>query len=141
MADGTMTRTECEAFLAGVHVRVLAVDEPGRGPHALPIWYQYSDGELRMRVADDSRKAALLRDAGRATLTVQSEEVPYKYVSVEGPVHVLAHGGGYDELAVATHYLGPELGPWYVENAGAEESTIVILTPEHWRSFDFAKIF
>ena len=30
--------------------------------------------------------STLLDAAGRATLTVQTEEPPYKYVSVEGPV-------------------------------------------------------
>jgi hypothetical protein len=33
MADpGAMTKTEREVFLADVHVGVLAVEEPGRGP-------------------------------------------------------------------------------------------------------------
>ncbi len=136
-----MTSDERAAFLADVHVGVLAIDEPGRGPHALPIWYRYVDGRIEMRVDEDSRKAALLRAAGRATLTVQTETPPYKYVSVEGPVR-LETTDDYDDLALAARYLGPELGQWYVENNSVEgHSTLAVLTPEHWRSFDFAKIF
>lgn len=133
-----MTRAEREAFLADVHIGVLAIDEPGRGPHALPIWYQYAGGECTMRIGDESRKAQLLRAAGRATLTVQTEIAPYRYVSVEGPVRIV-DGADYDDLAMATRYLGPEWGKWYVEHAGAEETMLVVLTPEHWRSFDFSK--
>ena len=39
-----MSRDEREAFLADLHVGILAIDEPGRGPMAMPIWYIYKDG-------------------------------------------------------------------------------------------------
>jgi len=137
---GTMTSAEREAFLADVHVGVLAVDEPGRGPHALPIWYQYRDGEVLIGIEGSSRKAALLRDAGRATLTAQTETAPYLYVSVEGPV--VLEPASHDDLAMATRYLGAELGAWYAqENPSTEDSVTVRLRPEHWRTFDFSKLF
>ena len=140
MALGNMTRGEREAFLAGLHVGVLAVDEPGRGPHALPIWYDVVDGEVIARIDGNSRKAVLLQAAQRATLTVQTETAPYQYVSVEGPVTVAPRA--FDDLALAVRYLGPELGPWYAENnAPDEHSTVLTLRPEHWRTFDFGKLF
>jgi PPOX class probable F420-dependent enzyme len=137
---GTMTVAERESFLAAVHVGVLAVDEPGRGPHALPVWYLYEDGEVLIGIDGSSRKAALLRAAGRASLTVQTESAPYQYVSVEGPV--VLEPATHDELALATRYLGAELGPWYVEhNPRTEDSLTVRVRPERWRTFDFAKLF
>jgi nitroimidazol reductase NimA-like FMN-containing flavoprotein (pyridoxamine 5'-phosphate oxidase superfamily) len=140
MADGHMTRDEREAFLADVHIGVLAVDQPGRGPHALPIWYQFLDGKVLIRIDGDSVKAALVRAAGRATLTVQTETAPYKYVSVEGPAAVETRP--LDDVAMATRYLGPELGQWYAdENPPGAGGRVVVLTPEHWRTFDFAKLF
>jgi nitroimidazol reductase NimA-like FMN-containing flavoprotein (pyridoxamine 5'-phosphate oxidase superfamily) len=140
MTDGTMTREEREAFLAGVHVGILAIDEPGRGPLALPIWYVYEDGALLMNVDHGSRKADLVRAAGRATLTVQSEDAPYKYVCVEGPATV--EEGWYDQRAMATRYLGPELGEWYAnENPATADSVKVKLVPQRWRTYDFAKLF
>src|SRR5690349_20020814 len=140
MTDGTMTREERETFLADVHVGVLAVDEPGRAPMALPIWYVYEDGTLVMNIHEGSRKAELVRAAGRATLTVQSEVAPYKYVCVEGPATV--EPGWYDPLAMATRYLGPEIGQWYAnENPVDDESITVKLVPERWRTWDFAKLF
>jgi len=141
MADsGTMTSEERTAFLADAHVGVLAVDEPGRGPHALPVWYLCEDGEVLIGIDGSSRKAELLRAAGRAALTVQSEVAPYKYVSIEGPVEL--EPASHDELALASRYLGAELGAWYVEhNPRTAESMTVRLRPEHWRTFDFAKLF
>ena len=37
MAQGSMSVAEREAFLADVHVGILAIERPGRGPLALPI--------------------------------------------------------------------------------------------------------
>lgn len=126
-----------EEFLAGLHVAVLAVDEPGRGPLALPIWYQFVNGIIRLGMDGGSRKANLLRRAGRATLTVQDETPPYRYVSVEGPV--VFTDLERDVLAVATRYLGPEFGAWYAEqNPNTPTSVVVHLVPEHWRTQDFS---
>ena len=138
MAEGSMTKAEREAFLAEVHVGVLAVDQPGQGPLALPIWYLVEDGDVIVGMGGESRKAQLLRAAGRATLTVQSEDPPYKYVSVEGPVVIEDHQR--DDFEMASRYLGPELGRWYADNnASTEESVVARLTPEHWLTKDFAK--
>src|SRR4051794_28555444 len=137
-AMGSMTGEERDAFLADVHVGILAVDEPGRGPMALPIWYVYEGGTVQIGMGGSSRKAELLRTAGRATLTVQTEEPPYKYVAVEGPVTV--EQTRRDDLHMATRYLGEEMGRWYAENnPSTDQSVVVVLTPEHWRTHDFGK--
>jgi nitroimidazol reductase NimA-like FMN-containing flavoprotein (pyridoxamine 5'-phosphate oxidase superfamily) len=133
-----MTPAERDAFLAGVHVAILAVDEPGRGPLAMPIWYIYRDGTVQIGMDGESVKARLLQAAGRATVTVQTETAPYKYVCVEGPVEVRKESR--DNLEMASRYLGPDLGKWYADNNPSTESTVlVVLQPEHWRTFDFGK--
>ncbi len=138
MAQGSMTREEREAFLAEVHVGILAIDRPGRGPLALPIWYQFRDGAVEIGMSGESLKAQLLRAAGRATLTVQTETPPYKYVSVDGPVVVASTQR--DDFEMASRYLGPELGRWYADtNPSTAASVLVRLTPESWTTMDFSK--
>ena len=39
-----MTKQEREAFLADVHVGVISIEEAGRGPLTVPIWYDYQPG-------------------------------------------------------------------------------------------------
>ena len=83
----TMTNEEREAFLADVHVAVISVAEDGHGPLVVPIWYSYEPGgEVRIITGRTSRKGKLLERAGRFSLCVQTETLPYKYVSVEGPI-------------------------------------------------------
>jgi nitroimidazol reductase NimA-like FMN-containing flavoprotein (pyridoxamine 5'-phosphate oxidase superfamily) len=139
MAQGSMTIAEREAFLAEVHVGILAIARPERGPLALPIWYQFRDGVVEIGMSGDSLKATLLREAGRATLTAQTETPPYKYVSIEGPVTV-AHEQR-DDFDMASRYLGPELGRWYADNnPSTDRSVVVRLVPESWITMDFAKL-
>jgi len=118
----------------------VAIDEPGRGPVTVPIWYEYTrGGELRFVTGQSSRKGRLLAEGRRLSMCVQTETPPYQYVSVEGPVTVDAVQR--DDLEMATRYLGPEIGAWYAEhNPSTAASVTVTLTPEHWRTHDFGKV-
>ena len=125
------------AFLEGVHVGILAVEEGGRGPLAAPIWYRVVDDTVEFGISASSTKAQLLRAAGRATLLVQDETPPYRYVSVEGPIAFVDRP--YDMLAAATRYLGPEIGALYAAgNQDGADTVVVVLQPEHWRTQDFS---
>src|SRR5262245_55053775 len=84
-----MSRAEREAFLAETRVGVVSISEAGRGPLAGPVWYSYEPGgEIRFVTGGESKKARLLRAAGRLTLCVQEQTAPYRYVSVEGPATI-----------------------------------------------------
>ena len=140
-----MTRAEREAFLTGLHVGVISIAEPGRGPLSAPIWYAYQPGgELWLVTDRDSRKGRLLERAGRFSLCVQSEQPPYKYVSVEGPITASVPSElERDERPLAHRYLGREGGDRYLESTGGAESrggsVRVSLRPERWLSVDYSK--
>jgi PPOX class probable F420-dependent enzyme len=142
-----MTRSEREAFLAGVHVGVLSIAEEGRGPLTVPIWYGYEPGgELRLVTERGSRKGRLLARVERLSLCVQTETPPYQYVSVEGPVVALEDADvERDVRPLARRYLGRELGDRYVEATGGTEarggSVLVRVRPERWLSVDYRKQF
>jgi PPOX class probable F420-dependent enzyme len=137
-----MTRAEREAFLAGTHVAVVSIAEAGRGPLTVPIWYVYEPGgEIRFVTGGASRKARLVRAAGRASLCVQEETPPYRYVSVEGPVTVGRPDFEHDVRATALRYLGQQMGEAYLQATAAERegSILVSLRPERWLSVDYHK--
>lgn len=139
MADTDMTNDEREAFLAGVHVAILAVARGHGAPLAVPVWYLFDGTELTISTEASTAKSALVRRAGRATLTVQDEAPPYKYVSVEGPATVEA--GAPDTLGLAVRYLGPELGARYAEqNPPNDESVTIRIRPERWHTVDYGKV-
>jgi nitroimidazol reductase NimA-like FMN-containing flavoprotein (pyridoxamine 5'-phosphate oxidase superfamily) len=138
-----MTKQEREAFLADVHVGVISIPEPGRGPLTVPVWYAYEPGgELRVVTARTSRKGQLLARSGRFSLCAQTETAPYKYVSVEGPIVAIEEAHLERDLRpLARRYLGPEMGDQYVERTASEhgDNVLIRMRPERWLTVDFAK--
>jgi nitroimidazol reductase NimA-like FMN-containing flavoprotein (pyridoxamine 5'-phosphate oxidase superfamily) len=141
----TMTTTEREAFLAGVHVGVLSVDDPGRGPLTVPVWYAYEPGgTVDIITGAQSAKARCLRAAGRFSLCAQTEAPPYSYVSVEGPISAGERTVSPDERrAMAYRYLGPEFGDLYLAATAedAAQNVVFRMSPARWLSTDFSKGF
>ena len=135
----TMTREEREAFLADLHVGVIAINREGRGPLTAPIWYDYEPGgDAWVLISADSKKAALLQDGLRVSLCAQSETAPYRYVSIEGPVSVRATAPG-ELLAMATRYLGEQGGAEYAAGSEGNGGLTVRITPQSWLSVDYPK--
>jgi hypothetical protein len=144
MSSMSMSRDEREAFVAGVHVGVLSVNEEGRGPLTVPVWYSYEPGgEIRVLTGGTTRKAELLSQSGRASLCVQTEAAPYAYVSVEGPVAIDDGFDAGERKAMAERYLGPDFGALYLAATEKEAAgnVTVRLTPEHWLAVDYSKQF
>jgi PPOX class probable F420-dependent enzyme len=133
------TEAEREEFLAQPWIAVLTVAaEQGHAPLAVPVWYGYQPGgDIVVITPRGSRKATLLRAAGRAALCVQRTETPREYVYVEGPVvEIREPADETDRLALAHRYLGPEAGDTYVRSTAEQttEMAVIRIRPEHWLS-------
>ena len=138
-----MTRDEREEFLAAVHVGVLTVDEPRRGPLSVPVWYLYEPGgEIIVVTRPEARKARLLGLGARVSFCVQSEELPPKYVTIQGRV-VSAEPADVDRdlKPIVRKYLGAEVGDAYVDNTrpNGTNEIVVRIRPERWYSRDFGR--
>ncbi len=140
MADASLSVRDRELFLAEPHVAALSVSAgQRRGPLTLPIWYQYAPGgEAWVLTEARSRKARLIKAAGRFTLMVERVMPTVRYVSVEGPVTRAVPGT--DELLqeIAARYLPPDKVPAYIEFVTTElgEQVAIYLRPERWLTAD-----
>jgi hypothetical protein len=138
-----MSKAEREAFLAGLHVAVISIPESGRGPLTVPIWYSYEPGGVvRFVTGGGSRKAALIRQAGRLSVCVQTETAPYQYVSIEGPATIGQPDFERDIRAMAHRYLGTQMGEMYLQMTADERtnSILVSVKPERWLTVDYTKM-
>ena len=137
MSELTMTKPQREAFLADLHVGVVTISRDGEAPLAAPVWYSYEPGGDVVFVFESaSEKIELVKATGRASLCVQNETMPYKYVTVEGSTIV----GGVDddvERGLAHRYLGTEIGDIYLDAIADSVSYVVRLTPTRWRTVDY----
>ena len=136
----SMTQSEKQAFLADVHVGVLALNDGDRGPLMVPMWYEYEPGgELWFLTGPQTRKGRLIQIGTRVSLVAQTEDAPYRYVSVEGPVTTIAPADRELEgLPMAVRYLGPEKGKQYFDSM-SDWGVIVRVRPERWLAVDYSK--
>jgi len=134
-----LSAAERSAFLAAPHVAMLSIEAGARAPLLVPVWYAWDGLEVGLWMAGDSRKARLLRQAGRLSLCVQDTRRPYRYVSLEGRVLSSAPIDWTSELvplvnrylaaADAADYLVALGGP-----DGVRDDIYVRLGPVRWRA-------
>lgn len=139
---GGMSRSERETFLKKPHVGILSINNPGYGPLAVPIWYDYTpDDHLWFLTGRDSLKGQLLEEGIRVSLVSQNENPPYSYVSVEGPIFEITSTSRSDLLSMAVRYLGDDGGEEYTKETeayNAEDGILVRVRPERWLTVDYS---
>jgi nitroimidazol reductase NimA-like FMN-containing flavoprotein (pyridoxamine 5'-phosphate oxidase superfamily) len=135
-----MSVQERESFLAESRVAVVGVADDGRGPMMVPVWYNYQPGgELTILTERGSRKARLIREAGRISVCVQAAEPPYQYVTVEGPVTGIQESVAMeDRRALARQHLDAAAGDAYVESTASVTPEIIAIRmrPSRWLAVD-----
>ncbi len=135
-----MTLAEKQSFLAGLHVGVLGLNDPGRGPLTVPVWYDYEvGGQLWFIIAAESEKGKLLEVGTRLSLVAQTEAPPYAYVSIEGPVASIQSSSLEAITAMAVRYLGEKGGAAYANSSNVDGQVVVRVDPERWLAVDYGK--
>lgn len=139
MSTLSMSQQEREDFLAALHVGVLAVERADGPPLLTPIWYRYAaGGAVEFSTEGRSEKVQLLERSGHASLCVQREELPYAFVTVDGPVEI-GTADRATRVDIASRYLGAEAGTGYVDANPHADDVLVRMHPARWRTIDFAK--
>jgi PPOX class probable F420-dependent enzyme len=143
MADQKMTESERQEFLAGLHVGVLGIERADGPPLVVPVWYSYEPGgDVVVLTSASSIKGRLAAAAGRASLCAQREELPYKYVTVEGALSIEELDADASHAAtepMAIRYLGEEMGRGYAASSVGPDDILIRLHPDRWFSVDYAK--
>ncbi len=138
-----MSVAEREAFLADRHVGVISIEDPGRAPLSAPIWYDFDPGVGVWIITEkDSLKGRLLEKCESFTLVAQAEDMPYKYVSVSGPiVDRQASDKEKHGRPMARRYFGVEMGDAYADGGSEEgENRVYTMRPERWLTVDYSKL-
>ena len=142
----SMSQQEKENFLAGVHIGVISIAQAGRAPLAIPIWYGYEPGgEIHFITGGSSQKGKLLTLNSNVSLCVQEEQMPYKYVSVEGVVSAIEPANVERDIRpLAQRYYGREDGDQYIERvygSGVADGDLLIrIRPQRWLAADYSRM-
>jgi hypothetical protein len=140
-----MPENERQAFLAGMHIGIFSLAQDSQAPLSLPAWYAYNPGEdLRIFLPPHDPRTPLLRSLPRASLCVQDEMPPYRYVSVEGPVLALVPvDREQDYWPLILRYLPEMWAQGYLRYTWPEGKDLsdtmlfALLRPEVWRAVNY----
>ncbi len=136
-----MPAADREAFLAAPRIGVLTIARPdGQPPLASPIWYEYEPGgDVVINVGRSSEKARLAAAAGVASLTVQTEVLPYQFVTVGGPL-TIDDGDEATRRRIATRYLPASTVDGYLATGDIATMFTLRLTPTTWHTNDYSRL-
>ena len=138
MSELSMSRTERDTFLAELHVGVLSVERSDGPPLVSPIWYRYVPGGIvEFNTESGAEKVRLMEACGRASLCVQREE-SHPLTSRWRERCRSDRPPTTCSVEIATRYLGPDAARAYLEVS--QDDLNVVLSPQRWRTVDFAKL-
>jgi PPOX class probable F420-dependent enzyme len=91
----------------------VATAMPDGSPQVTPVWFDYTNGKIRINTARGRVKARNLKVGAKVALAIIDPENPYRYIGIRGPVV------SEDEKAADAHidslakkYLGQDKYPF-----------------------------
>ena len=112
-------------------------------PRVVPIWFHWDGAEIVMATPPGAPKLKALDDGVPVAVTIDSDEWPYKVLSVRGRAQVSKVAGVCAEYAkAAERYFGPDQGAAWVSRFPPEvEMWRIAVAPEQVRILDFRTRF
>ena len=124
-----LTPEQMAEFLERPLVAVYVTLRANGSPHAIPVWYEYTDGEFIVFTSSTFQRVKNLERDSRAAITISTHDVPYMYVSAEGPVSITSEGVAETGLSIARRYMGED-AQQFLDDVYDEHSVLLRLTPE-----------
>ncbi len=112
-----MTRDEAIDLLReGTHTGKLATASRD-APHVAPVWFLVDGDDLVFTTGENTVKGRHLRTNPRASLVVDDETFPFRFVMVSGPVSIDEAAPDLLDWAtrIAARYVPAERAAWYGE--------------------------
>ena len=82
-------------------------------PQVTPIWFDYTNGKIRVNTARGRVKARTLRPGAQVALAMLDPENPYRYLQVRGRVLNITEKGADAHIdSLAKKYLGQDKYPF-----------------------------
>ena len=117
---------EVRAFLEAMQVPgVLATLAPDGSPITSAVWYALDGDDVVISTPATRPKARNVRLDGRVSFVVDTKDMPYRGVCIEGTASAEDDPGTATMFAIARRYLGPDLPDRIRERAAMGARTII----------------
>ena len=128
----THTGSDREAILARPVTAVLSTTWTRGRIHAVPVWFLYEDGQIKVITDRGSQKHRNAVRSGRASLCIPDTGAAGRYLTAEGAVHVVDPLSFEQRLALHRHYRDEESAQRIVGQGGHERMVMLVMQPETW---------
>ena len=92
----------------------LATMMPDGSPQVTPVWFDFTQGKIRVNTAKGRVKARNMVEGSRVALSILDPDNSYRYVQVRGQVTRVTEDGGVAHIdSLAKKYLGKDVYPWH----------------------------
>jgi len=82
-------------------------------PQVTPVWFDYTDGKIRVNTAKGRVKSRTLKPDAPVALAIMDPDNPYRYIQIRGRVHRAAEEGADAHIdQLAKKYLGKDTYPF-----------------------------
>jgi Pyridoxamine 5'-phosphate oxidase len=144
-------RGDLECLGDPVAQSMLASNVPGRlayvwsdgTPRVVPIWFHWDGEQIVFGTPPRAPKLGALRDGAPVAVTIDSNEWPYRVLSIRGTASVERVAGVFPEYAAAAkRYLGDDQGQAWVDQFPPDaELWRIAITPTWANVLDFETRF
>ena len=96
-------------------------------PQVTPVWFDYTNGVIRVNSAKGRTKSRNMREGAQVALSIMDPDNAYRYIQVRGKVtKVTEQGAGAHIDSLAKKYIDKDKYPW---SRAGEVRVIFEITP------------
>jgi PPOX class probable F420-dependent enzyme len=105
----------------------LATIMPDGSPQVTPVWFDYTDGKVRVNSARGRVKDRNMTPNARVAISIQDPDNPYRALQIRGRVASVSEDGADDHIdSLAKKYLGKDKYPF---RTPSEVRAIYVIEP------------
>lgn len=128
---------EVRSFLEECKVPgVLSTLSPKGAPITSAVWFALLDGEIVISTPADRPKARNARLDARVSFIVDTKEMPYRGVAIEGQAEVVEDPDKSLMRGIAMRYLGPLLPEYMRERIARSDRVVLRIRPTRVRPWN-----
>ena len=107
----------------------LATVMPDGSPQVTPVWFDYTNGLVRVNTAKGRVKQRNMKEGSPVALSIMDPDNPYRYIQVRGKVSRMTEQGANAHIdSLAKKYLDKDKYPFAQPG---EVRVLYEITPEH----------
>jgi PPOX class probable F420-dependent enzyme len=92
----------------------LATLMPTGSPQVTPVWFDYTNGTIRVNSARGRVKDRNMKEGAQVALAILDPDNPYRYLQIRGAVRRVTEDGAAAHIdALAKKYLGVDKYPYH----------------------------